>query len=110
MLTLTICVSGSFLPLTISPTSVEFLEGHASKVTCTASYTCSKDVPVLTWNYDRMPASTDTREITNAQWRTVSTLTFTASANDNGRSLICYAKFRRGQREEKSITLRVKRE
>ncbi|KAK2910388.1 uncharacterized protein [Channa argus] len=99
----------SFSPLTISTTSVEFLEGHESKVTCTASYTCSKDVPVLTWNYDRMPASTDTREITNGEWSTVSTLTMKASANDHGRALTCYARSKKGQRHEKSITLRVKK-
>ncbi|KAM6936706.1 uncharacterized protein PEZ65_006764 [Lycodopsis pacificus] len=50
----------SFSPLTISHTSDEFLEGQASKVSCTASYTCPKHIPTLTWNYGSMPASTDT--------------------------------------------------
>ncbi|TMS11328.1 Myelin-associated glycoprotein [Larimichthys crocea] len=56
-----------------------------------------------------MPASTDTSQRRRAQWTTVSTLTFTASANDDGRSLKCYAQFTGGQRQEVSITLRVKR-
>ncbi|XP_056236064.1 uncharacterized protein LOC130171837 isoform X2 [Seriola aureovittata] len=99
----------SFSRLTISAPSEEFLEGYASKVICTASYTCPKNVPTLTWNYMSMPASTDTRNIANAKWTTVSTLTFTASANDHGRSLTCYAEFSGGGRLEESITLRVKR-
>ncbi|XP_055359206.1 uncharacterized protein LOC114843099 [Betta splendens] len=99
----------SFSSLTISPTSVEFLEGQASSVTCTASYTCSKDQPVLTWNYNSMPASTSTQKVGDTQWNTVSTLTFTASATDNGKSMRCYAKFQNGQRQEASISLRVKR-
>ncbi|XP_044063589.1 uncharacterized protein LOC122881428 isoform X2 [Siniperca chuatsi] len=99
----------SVSPLTIQSTSDEFLEGQASKVTCTASYTCSKHLPTLTWNYGSMPASTDTSNSGNAQWRTVSTLTFTASANDHGRSLTCYARFTGGQRQERSITIHVKR-
>ncbi|XP_026226633.1 uncharacterized protein LOC113169450 [Anabas testudineus] len=99
----------SFSPVTISTSSAEFLEGQPSKVTCTALYTCPKDVPVLTWNYDSMPTSTDTKEITKAQWRTVSTLMFTASGNDNGRTLTCYATFGGGRRQEERIILRVKR-
>ncbi|KAL7393025.1 hypothetical protein ABVT39_005495 [Epinephelus coioides] len=99
----------SFSPLTISRTSYEFLEGQASKVTCTASYTCPKHVPVLTWNYASMPASSETRQSGSAEWKTVSTLTFTPSGKDHGRSLTCYAQFSGGQRQERSITLRVKR-
>ncbi|XP_039661215.1 uncharacterized protein LOC120561937 [Perca fluviatilis] len=76
----------SFSALTISRTSNEFLEGQASKVTSTASYTCSKHIPTLTWNYGSMPASTDTSNSGSTSWRTVSTLTFTASANDHGMS------------------------
>ncbi|XP_074539301.1 uncharacterized protein LOC141800585 [Halichoeres trimaculatus] len=56
-----------------------------------------------------MPASTVTRNAGSAQWRTVSTLTFTASSNDQGRSLICYARYNGGRRQDRSITLRVKR-
>ncbi|XP_071326759.1 uncharacterized protein [Trachinotus anak] len=99
----------SFSTLTISPTSNEFLEGYASKVTCTASYTCPQHLPTFSWNYKSMPASTDTRNIASAKWTTVSTLTFTASATDHGRSLTCYARFTGGGMQEKSITLRVKR-
>ncbi|KAK2844400.1 hypothetical protein Q5P01_011059 [Channa striata] len=105
----TLSAECSFSPLTISPTSVEFLEGHESQVTCTALYTCPKDIPNLTWNYNTMPASTDTRQIADAQWRTVSTLKMKASAKDHGGSLTCNARFNRGQRQEKSITLRVKK-
>ncbi|XP_054478238.1 Schwann cell myelin protein-like isoform X2 [Anoplopoma fimbria] len=99
----------SFSPLTISHTSDEFLEGQASKVTCTVSYTCPKPIPTLTWNYGSMPASTATIKTKNTEWRTVSTLTFTASAKDHGQSLTCIARFIGGQKQEKSITLRVKR-
>ncbi|XP_031708908.1 sialoadhesin-like [Anarrhichthys ocellatus] len=108
--TVTIEVVSSFSPLTISHTSDEFLEGQASKVICTASYTCPKHIPTLTWNYGTMPASTDTSKRGNTEWRSVSTLTFTASAKDHGRSLTCSAQFTGGQRQEKSITLQVKNE
>uniref|UniRef100_A0A669EE39 Uncharacterized LOC102075623 n=1 Tax=Oreochromis niloticus TaxID=8128 RepID=A0A669EE39_ORENI len=96
--------------LTVSSASYEFLEGDQSTVTCTVSYTCYRNIPTLKWNYGNMPASSDTSKLSGgAQWRTVSTLTFTASANDNGRSLICYARFPGGQTKEASVTLRVKR-
>nr|XP_020493058.1 myelin-associated glycoprotein-like [Labrus bergylta]XP_020493059.1 myelin-associated glycoprotein-like [Labrus bergylta] len=99
----------SFSPLTIQSTSEELNEGQASKITCTASYTCKHQIPTLTWNYGNMPASSDTRKSETAQWRTVSTLTFTASSKDHGRSLTCYARYTEGQRQEESITLSVKR-
>nr|XP_046255332.1 uncharacterized protein LOC124064705 [Scatophagus argus] len=99
----------SFFPLTIQSPSDEFLEGEARKVTCMVSYTCAKDLPSLTWNYGSMPASTDIKKSANTRFTAVSTLTFTASANDNGRSLTCYAQFNDGQRLEASRTLRVKR-
>ncbi|XP_039885370.1 uncharacterized protein LOC120732093 isoform X5 [Simochromis diagramma] len=96
--------------LTVSSASYEFLERDQSTVTCTVSYTCYRNIPTLTWNYGNMPASSDTSKLSGgAQWRTVSTLTFTASANDNGRSLICYARFAGGQTRRATITLRVKR-
>lgn len=86
----------------------EFNEGQASKVTCTTTYTCPKHMPNFKWNYGGVPAFTNIIKTGNARWRAVSTLTFTASANDNGRSLICYAQFTGGQMQEVSITLRVK--
>nr|XP_020475782.1 uncharacterized protein LOC109971707 isoform X3 [Monopterus albus] len=98
----------SYSPLTISPTSDEFLEGHSSKVTCIASYTCPIHHPTLKWNYESMPASTDTSRAA-AQWTTVSTLNFTASAKDHGKTLTCSGTFSGGQTQEVSITLRVKR-
>ncbi|XP_010779215.1 myelin-associated glycoprotein-like [Notothenia coriiceps] len=99
----------SFLPLTISQTSDTFLEGQPRTVTCTASYTCPTHLPNLSWNYVNMPTTTKSSKSGIASWRTVSTLTFTASSNDHGRSLTCYAQFNGGQMQEKSITLRVKR-
>ncbi|XP_069549453.1 uncharacterized protein [Brachyistius frenatus] len=104
----TLSAECSISQLTISPTSDEFLEGYPSKVTCTASYTCAKDKPTLTWNYGSMPATTDDTKL-KIEWRTVSTLTFTSSANDHGRSLTCYARFAERQTQQASITIRVKR-
>lgn len=100
---------GSINPPSISSVSTEYLEGVPSKVTCEASYTCSKDAPVLTWNFANMPVDRDIKASGSLQ-KTVSTLTFTASAKDNGKSLICYAKFPGVQAQEKSMTIRVKRE
>ncbi|KAM6910452.1 uncharacterized protein FYW49_012389 [Xenentodon cancila] len=100
----------SFSPLTISPTTNTFLEGIASKVTCTATYTCSKHIPTLTWSYAGMPTSTDTTSTPGQTlWETVSTLTLTPSANDHGSSLTCTAYFTGGQTQQRSITLQVKR-
>ncbi|XP_035983541.1 LOW QUALITY PROTEIN: uncharacterized protein LOC105920909, partial [Fundulus heteroclitus] len=100
----------SFLPLTISPTSSEYLEGFPSTVRCTASYTCSNNRPSLTWNYANMPVSSNTvKESGRTMWTTVSTLTFTPSAKDHGHHLTCFARFDGGQTQEKSITISVKR-
>ncbi|XP_061572527.1 uncharacterized protein LOC133428310 isoform X2 [Cololabis saira] len=99
----------SFSPLTISPTVNEFLEGLASKVSCTATYTCSNHIPTLTWNYGGMSTSTDTSALGPTLWKTVSTLMVTPSASDHGRSLTCTAHFTGGQTQQRSITLQVKR-
>ncbi|KAF7648240.1 hypothetical protein LDENG_00160090 [Lucifuga dentata] len=99
----------SFQPLTIYSQAEEFLEGHSRKVTCSAVYTCSKHIPTLTWNYNSMPVTTGHSKMEDGQWKSVSTLTFTASAKDHGKSLTCYAHFTRGGTQEKSITLQVKR-
>uniref|UniRef100_A0A3B5K7R4 Ig-like domain-containing protein n=1 Tax=Takifugu rubripes TaxID=31033 RepID=A0A3B5K7R4_TAKRU len=63
--------------------------GQPSKVTCTATFTCLKQAPVFKWSYGNMPAFTSISQIAKTQWKSESTLTFTASANDNGRSLTC---------------------
>ncbi|KAM8734355.1 uncharacterized protein AB9X84_023185 isoform 4-T4 [Acanthopagrus schlegelii] len=99
----------SFFPLTIQPTSQEFLEGQASKVTCTAEYTCPKHLPKFTWSYGGTTDSPEISKIGDAHWRAVSTLTLTTSANDNGRYLKCTAEFTRSQRQAVGIYLRVKR-
>ncbi|XP_051812459.1 sialoadhesin-like [Acanthochromis polyacanthus] len=105
----TIEVVGSISPLTITSTSDEFFEGYASKVTCTATYTCSKHIPTITWNYGGMPVSTDTIKIPGAAlWKTVSTLTFTSSASSHGGSLACQARFTGGLIQRIRFTLRVK--
>ncbi|KAG7242185.1 hypothetical protein INR49_024231, partial [Caranx melampygus] len=106
---MTLNAACSISPLTISQSSQEFLEGYASTVTCTATYTCPADTPTLRWNYENMPASTATEKVSNTQWKAVSTLRFTASGNDHGKSLTCYAQFTGGGRQEKSIILSVKR-
>lgn len=58
-----------------------------------------------------MPASTNIFPITKTQWKSESTLIFTASANDNGRSLTCYMQLNDGTgRQEAMVPLRVKSE
>lgn len=101
--------SGSIWPITIQSPD-EFLEGEPSKVTCTALYTCPQHAPVFKWSYGSMPVSNDISKIENAKWRAESTLTFTASANDNGRSLTCFVQFTDNQRQEASVTVWVKSE
>lgn len=97
-------------PLTISQSSPAFLEGHESIVTCTAKYTCPANTPTLQWNYRNMQAVSNNIKISNTEWKTVSTLKFTASRDDHGKSLTCYARFTGGGRQEQSITLSVKSE
>ncbi|XP_055019477.1 uncharacterized protein LOC110171494 isoform X2 [Boleophthalmus pectinirostris] len=96
-------------PLSITSMTEEFLEGVPSKVTCTASYTCAQNKPTLTWNYGNMEASSHTSSSGKALWKTISTVNFISAAKDHGKSLTCYAVFTGGQRQEASISLRVKR-
>lgn len=107
LVTVTICVLGVFMPLTVDSPD-EFNEGQPTKVTCTASYTCAKHTPTITWNRDGMPVSTDILNTRKPLMKYVSTLTFTASANDDGRYLMCNARFADGQTQDKSVRLRVK--
>lgn len=106
LVTVTICVLGVFMPLTVD-SPYEFNEGQPTKVTCTASYTCAKHTPTITWNRDSMPVSTDILHARNTL-NYVSTLTFTASAKDDGRYLTCNARFADGRTQDKSVWLRVK--
>lgn len=99
--------TGIFSPVTISPASEEFPEGRAKEITCTAAYTCPEHAPTLTWNYGSMPASTYTIDSGHHKWTTVSKLIFTASTDDHGRSLTCYASFSGLWRQQVSINLQV---
>uniref|UniRef100_A0A096LUY8 Ig-like domain-containing protein n=2 Tax=Poecilia formosa TaxID=48698 RepID=A0A096LUY8_POEFO len=105
----TLTAQCSILPLSISSLSTEYLEGVASQVTCEASYTCSNNAPVLTWNYANMPVNTRDIKSSGSSRKTVSTLAFTASAKDNGNYLTCSARFPGGQTQQKSTTIWVKR-
>lgn len=106
LVTVTILVLGVFKPIMIKSPG-EFNEGQPTKVTCSASYTCAKHTPSITWNPDSGQVSTDV--LNDGKTLTyVSTLTFTAAAKDSGRSLTCIAQFSNGQRQEKSITLWVR--
>lgn len=107
LLIATIYILGQFLPLAIS-SPIEFLEGQPTKVTCTASYTCPHHLPTIRWNYDNMETSSHTTKAEKTLFRSVSTLTFIASAEDNGRSLTCNAQFTDGPTQEQSVTLRIK--
>lgn len=102
-----IYILGQFFPLAISP-SKEFLEGQPTEVTCTASYTCPNHLPTIRWNYDNMKTLSHTTKAGKTLFRSVSTLTFIASAEDNGRFLTCYAQFSDGPTQDQSITLRIK--
>ncbi|XP_043973386.1 myelin-associated glycoprotein isoform X2 [Gambusia affinis] len=104
----TLTAQCSIFPPSISSISTEYLEGVPSQVTCEASYTCSKDAPEITWNYANMPVTTNIKTSGSLQ-KSVSTLTFTASAKDDGKDLISSAKFPGRQTLEKSMTIRVKR-
>ncbi|XP_054898382.1 sialoadhesin-like [Poeciliopsis prolifica] len=104
----TLTADCSILPLSISSTSVEYVEGVPNQVTCEASYTCSSNAPVLKWYYSNMPVTRDIKTLGTLQ-KTVSTLTFTASAKDNGNDLTCSANFPGGETQQKSLTIRVKR-
>lgn len=107
LLTVTILVPGVFMPLTINSPG-EFNEGQPTKVTCTASYTCAKHTPTITWNRDSSQVSTSVSYEGKTSMKYVSALTFTASAQDSGRTLTCNAQFSNGQKQDKSITLWVR--
>lgn len=101
--------AGSFLPITIDSPK-EFIEEQPSKVMVTAEYTCPQYRPVFRWNYNNINAVTNHDNISKTRWRAVSTLTFTATTNDNGRSLTCTVQVTGFPRQEAIVTLRVKSE
>lgn len=107
LVTVTVCVLGVFMPLTVNSPD-EFNEGQQTKVTCTASYTCAKYIPTITWNRGGMPVSNDVLKMGKTLMKYVSTLTFTASAIDDGSDLTCTARYPTGQAQVKSVRLRVK--
>lgn len=107
LVTVTICALGVFMPLAINSPD-EFKEGQPTKVTCTATYTCAKHTPTITWSHDSMPVSTDLLNTGTPLMKYVSTLTFTASAKDDGKSLTCNARFADDLTQDKSVRLRVK--
>ncbi|XP_015254783.1 PREDICTED: sialic acid-binding Ig-like lectin 5 [Cyprinodon variegatus] len=98
----------SFSSLTIRSSSSEYLEGVASTVTCSVSYTCSNNKPTFTWNYANMPATSNTYK-DGTWWKTTSTLTFTPSAKDHGNHLRCSAHFPGRSTQDRSIPILVKK-
>lgn len=109
LVTVAILVLGVFKPLIIKAPG-EFNEGQPTKVTCTASYTCAKHTPTITWNRDSLQVSTNVLNEGETRMKCVSTLTFAASAKDSGRSLTCNAQFSNGYRLDKSVTIWVRSE
>ncbi|XP_076833281.1 uncharacterized protein LOC143478202 [Brachyhypopomus gauderio] len=91
----------------ITPRGDEALEGVEKIFRCSVHHACHKEKPSITWNYQNMPHSAETRASSNT-WETVSTIRFKASKDDHGKRLICTAQSVEGEKFD-SVDLKVKR-
>ncbi|KAG7469194.1 hypothetical protein MATL_G00126390 [Megalops atlanticus] len=95
--------------ITIDPKPEEFQEGVVKNITCSISYICRKQQPIITWNYKEMQAFSSTTKGAEKKWETESIVMFIASIDDHEKKLTCTAQFPDGKRPESSIKIRVKK-
>ncbi|XP_064425531.1 sialoadhesin-like [Latimeria chalumnae] len=90
-----------------APCPKEITENVTVTVTCTTSHTCPAAPPGLTWNGAQGPSTVQHRPLQDGLWEVSSTLTFTPSYTDHGKSLTCQVMYSGGKWTESSIELRV---
>lgn len=85
----------------------ELTEGMATNVICSVIYKCKKNTPTITWNYQDMQSSLNTKRMPGNTYNLLSNLTFVPSLSDDGKPLICTAHLNTGEFST-SATLSVK--
>nr|XP_014343703.1 PREDICTED: sialic acid-binding Ig-like lectin 9 [Latimeria chalumnae] len=91
-----------------APCPKEITENVTVTVTCTTSHTCPAAPPGLTWNGAQGPSTVQHRPLQDGLWEVSSTLTFTPSYTDHGKSLTCQVIYPEGKYTENSIELHVR--
>uniref|UniRef100_H3A2I9 Ig-like domain-containing protein n=1 Tax=Latimeria chalumnae TaxID=7897 RepID=H3A2I9_LATCH len=96
------------LPRIQPPCPKEITENVTVAVTCTTSHTCPTAPPGLTWKGPQGSSTVQHRPLQDGLWEVSSTLTFTPSYTDHGKSLTCEVIYPEGKYTENSIKLRVR--
>ncbi|XP_072547729.1 uncharacterized protein [Salminus brasiliensis] len=79
--------------IVIDPDLADVTEGVATNFTCKVFHSCRRQPPTITWNYEDMPETVKIKENRISGWITSSNVLFLASMEDQGKKLICTAKF-----------------
>ncbi|KAK7172115.1 hypothetical protein R3I93_004422 [Phoxinus phoxinus] len=96
--------------ITIEPELAEVTEGVAKNFTCSVYHSCQRETPAIIWNYENMQMSkTGSKTLSGLDRVTNSNITFLGAKEDNGKKLICTAKFsgRNTETSQKPVVLRV---
>ena len=90
-------VSGIHKDIVIEPELADVTEGVAENFTCKVFHSCKKQTPHITWNYENMPETVETKPNRGSGLVTNSNVLFLASMEDHGKKLTCTAKFPYGE-------------
>ncbi|XP_065136643.1 sialoadhesin-like isoform X2 [Paramisgurnus dabryanus] len=89
--------------INIEPKQADVTEGVAREFNCTVHHSCQTP-PILSWNYENMPVKMGIKQPKGFK---LVTIIFLGAKKDNGKKLICTAKFS-GQDITASVDLHVK--
>ncbi|XP_039526320.1 sialoadhesin-like [Pimephales promelas] len=92
--------------IAIEPELAEVTEGVAKNFTCSVYHSCQRETPTITWNYENMQISTQSKTLSGLDRVTNSNITFLGAKEEHGKKLICTATFSGGNIEA-SVVLHV---
>ncbi|KAG8550223.1 hypothetical protein GDO81_027495, partial [Engystomops pustulosus] len=101
------------LTVTDSPGNIELngtqtiKEGEATTMQCFVDHTCRSSPPSIQWNKPGQ-IKVPSEEISAANWREKSELTYFPTLVDDGATVQCTATYHKGQQTQRSITLDIK--
>lgn len=101
--------SGTCTDITISPEVADVVEGFGKNFTCTVFHFCKSQPLNITWNFEDLPETVETKKGPSSTWATSSNILFIASMENDGKKLTCTVKLPDGERET-SIVLQVESE
>ncbi|KTF75205.1 hypothetical protein cypCar_00035090 [Cyprinus carpio] len=93
--------------ITIEPELTDVTVGIAKNFVCSVYHSCQKENPTITWNYKNMQVTTTEKTHWGLNRLIYSNIAFLATKEDNGKKLICTAKFSGGDITA-SVILHVK--